>query len=74
MPSRVHVGSVVDKVALAQVFLQVFKLLCQYQSTAPPHSLMYHHGGSTEAQFHRDIVLLHHNNNNKYFDWMNTSI
>jgi hypothetical protein len=37
-----HVGFVVDKVALGQIFLRVIQFSRQYHSTAAPYSLMYH--------------------------------
>jgi hypothetical protein len=54
----VHVGFVVDKVALGQVFP------CQYRSTAAPYSLMSSGAwtmGPLQAQFRRDTVSPHRN-------------
>jgi hypothetical protein len=37
-PRSVHVGFMVDKVALGQVFLQFFVFPCQYHSTMGLHT------------------------------------
>jgi hypothetical protein len=41
-PKTVHVGFVVDKVALVQVLLKVLQFFCQYHFIDAPHPLMYH--------------------------------
>jgi hypothetical protein len=61
-PRSVHVGFVVNKVALGQVLLRACSVPpCQYHSTAASYSLIYHVGdgqrarqwpGSTETQSH----------------------
>jgi hypothetical protein len=50
IPKSVHVGFVVDRVALGQVFLRVLLAFpYQYHSTAAPHSLINHLGGGKRA-------------------------
>jgi hypothetical protein len=50
VPKAVHMGYVVDKVALGQAFLRVFRFFsCQYHSTTVSYSLMYHLGNGKWA-------------------------
>jgi hypothetical protein len=42
MPSRVHLGLVLDEVALGQFSLQVLLFCWQYHSMAALYSLMHH--------------------------------
>jgi hypothetical protein len=67
----VHVGFVVDKVALRQVSLLVLRFSpVSIIALGAPYSLMYHLGNGQwtrlRPQFHRNIASPHRNNKNKH--------